>query len=430
MINLSFTLILLICMGVLPSTSVLAENASANKERKTRPTPALSQNFYKKLSLVQKLLDEEKFTEAVTALEKLQQRKINSYEAAMTYSMLGFSFFQLNRVNDSIVAYEELIKQANIPLALETRTLYMLAQIQFSESNYEKSIAMMQRWLSLVEQPSADGYALIGQAYYQLERHESCLEYMDKAVKLTEKKGLKIRENWLLVQQSSLLELERPKERVLVLEKLVGLFPKTPYLLNLAGAYGSLEREKAQLSTLEVVYRRGELEKGNQLLHLSQLLFHQRVPIKAAQVLEKGMSAGLIEENEKNLQRLATYYRAAKEFKKSLPKLEAASKLSDNGKIDVQLANSYYHLGEWQKAIASVDRAIKKGGEIRSGSALLLKGQAGLKVKDFDLAIDAFGEAVKAVDPKETRHEDKINMANQWLAYAKKAKQRHIALTQ
>lgn len=433
MINLSLTLIMLVFMGILPSTSVLADNGEkagqqSSEKRETRPTPALSQKFYKRLSQVQKLLDEENFTEAVSTLEKLQQRKLNSYEAAMTYNMLGFSLFQLNRIGDSVNAYKKLLEQPNIPLALETRTLYMLAQIQFSEAAYQESIGLMKRWLNLVEQPSADGYALIGQSYYQLEKHEDCLEYMGKAVALTESKGRRVNENWLLVQQSSLLELERHKDRTKVLETLVTLYPKTPYLLNLAGAYGQLEQISNQLSTLELVYRRGELTKGNQLLHLSQLLFYEQVPYKAAEVLDQAMTEEKVERNEKNLQRLATYYRAAKEFEKSLPKLEAASKLSKNGKIDVQLANSYYHLGHWHKAIASVDRAIKKGGDIRSGSALLLKGQAGLQVKEFDLAINAFSAAVEAMDPEGKRHKEKTTMATQWLAYAKKAKQRHLAL--
>ena len=404
--------------------------ALAAEERKaptnTRTTPALSQNFYKKLSQIQKLLDEEKYNEALEVLQKTLQRKLNSYEAAMTYNMQGFTHFQLNDVAAATVSYDNLLKQENLPLALETRTLFTMAQIQFSEENYQSALDYLFRWEKLVEVVSADAHALFAQTYYQLGNHEKSVEWIAKAVGLAEKKGKKPQENWLLVWQSSLLELNRPKQRVAIVEKLTAYYPKTQYLLNLAGAYGLLEQTKQQLSTLELVYRRGELTQEPHLLHLAQLLYHQQVPIKAAEVLSLGIERKQIERNEKNLQLLATFLRSAKEFKRSLPTLEAASELSKNGKIDMQLANSYYHIGEWEKAINSVDKALKKGGDVNKDSALLLKGQAGLKAKQFEIAIAAFDGALSAALESDSIHQEN---AGQWLAYAKRAKARHEALT-
>ena len=70
----------------------------------------------------------------------------------------------------AIEAYVAVLKQPNLPDGLRDSSLYALAQLYFIGEKYDKAIAVVQKWLAVVAEPSPEGYALLAQAYYQTQK--------------------------------------------------------------------------------------------------------------------------------------------------------------------------------------------------------------------------------------------------------------------
>ena len=140
------------------SEAVYAEE----KKRKTRRVPALREKTYKLLSEAQIMIDPESVpreegepapvpkgtpADAVRMLQKaLTQKGVNSYETAQIWNTLAFAYYTLEDTPRTMDAYEQILKQSPITLALELNALRALFQLHLSEGNYRRSIDFINRW--------------------------------------------------------------------------------------------------------------------------------------------------------------------------------------------------------------------------------------------------------------------------------------------
>ena len=72
-------------------------------------------------------------------------------------------------------AYEQILKQSPITLALELNALRALFQLHLSEGNYRRSIDFINRWQEVNITPDADVTHFKAIAYYQLEDNRESL---------------------------------------------------------------------------------------------------------------------------------------------------------------------------------------------------------------------------------------------------------------
>jgi len=71
--------------------------------------------------------------------------------------------------------------------------------------------------------------------------------------------------------------------------------------MHLAGMYTEKEWDDQALSAYYAIYAQGLLDKDSEIVMLSQRLLNAEVPFEAASVLEAGIDADIVEQNEKNL---------------------------------------------------------------------------------------------------------------------------------
>lgn len=236
------------------------------EETAARNTLAMSKNVYDKLMQAQELIRAKKYDEGLATLRELEREKtLTPYEKAQLYNSFAFAYVKLEKRQDAVRSYEEVLKQAGLPEALISHTLFTLAQIYFSTEEYRKS-----------------------------------LEPLLKAYKMIKDRGDQPKENLLLLMRANYHKLGDHGNMVNVLKKMVELYPKTEYSLALAGAYAELGRHDKQFSIMEMLYEQGDLVEGNQQINLASLYLLHDIPAKAVQVLEKGMSEGTIEKTTAN----------------------------------------------------------------------------------------------------------------------------------
>ena len=412
------------------------------EDRKTRRTPALSEKIYKVLGKAQEQADLNDYPAALQVLEdglgyKLQ--KLNSYERAQYHNFKGFLYYSQEKYNEALRSYEDVLRQENLPAAMEDTTVYTMAQLYFIKEDYKSSIKMMLRWLEYQPSPTAQPLVLLGQAYYSLGTVDGISEaqaavefkkgipYILDAIELYKASDKQPKENWYLLLRVMYFEMKENQKVVDILELLVNKWPKKEYWLQLAGMYGEMGSdaksekvrealEKKQLATYEAAYRQGFLAKGSELVNMSQLYMYHEAPYWASVVLEKGMKAGTIEKDKKNYENLAQARINAQDMRQSLKPLRTAAELSKNGELYKKLGQVYMQLDDYKNAAKFLGFALKKGGLKRRDSVAVYQGMCYFNLGQLDKARKSFEIAVK---DKRSRKQ-----ARKWISYLSREKKR------
>lgn len=413
---LTFVITPVFVVSTIPAVSA-QDSSDSGEKRKTRKTPSMSEKVYNKLTEAQELIEAKDYVAGLAALSDLaSEPKLSNYEKAQLYNYFAYTYFTLERYEDAIASYEQVLAQPDLPEALETNSLYTLAQLYFIIEDYQKAVNIINRWFTVTEKPTENAYMLLGQGYYQLEQYENSLVPLKKAYAMVKGRGDIPKQNLLLLLRVDYYNLGDYENMLEILKELVELYPKVEYWLTMAGTYSELKRLDKQMSILEMMYEAGSLQRGNQQLNLANLYMLHEAPYKAAVLLEKGMGEGKIEENIRNLRLLSQAWLQAQENEKSLPPLIQAAKLTKDGELDMRLAQAYINLYRYDEAIKSLRTAFKKGGLKRPDQANIMLGLALFETQNFDDSLEAFRAASK---DKRSR-----KAAETWLGYVTSEKQR------
>ncbi|NIM69262.1 MAG: tetratricopeptide repeat protein [Xanthomonadales bacterium] len=391
--------------------------AQEDSKRKTKQTVAMSQQVYEKLTEVQELVEAKNYAGGHAAIRDLQQRKgLTPYEVAQIWNLTGYTYYLEERYQQAINAYRNVLRQEELPEALQQSTLKTLAQLQFTVENYQGALQTIRELMALVPEPSADIYMLLGQAYFQMGNYREALEPIRTAVEMYKQQGRTPRENWLLLLRVCYYELGDFPSMIGVLKELITHYPKDTYILTLAGVYSELGDTKKQLALVEVLYEKGHVRNSSHLVNLANLYLLHETPYKAAVLLEKEIADKRVEKNVRNLRLLSQAWYTAREDRKAIPPLREAAEMSDDGELFVRLAQSHLNLEQWDEAARAIQRGLRLGGIDRSDTANIMLGMALFNQKKLDLARAAFEKAMTDRRSRRT--------AQQWISYVDSEKRR------
>jgi tetratricopeptide (TPR) repeat protein len=415
-------LLILLCAVSLPvSGPAIAQSQSADGDTeqkvKTRRTPTMREAVYKKLSEAQVAAEEKRLADALELIRDIGKLKnLNSYELAQMHSFNAFIYYSQENYAQAIQSYNQVLAQENLPEALETSTLFTLAQLYMVQENYKSAVDYLNRWFAVATNPNASAYYLLATAYYQLEQYREALSPILRAIELGNANGGTARETWYVLLRGLYFELEDYQKFADVLVTMTQLFPKKEYWIQLSSAYGQLEQETKQLMVLEFVYRQGLFNRSQEYTNLTQLLMQAEIPYRASVVLEEGFAKGIVARDERNLRLLSQAYVMAQEDAKAIVPLEAAAKLSDDGELYYQLASSQLNLDMNKESAASAQLALDKGGLKRPDQVYILLGMSLYNQDRLEQAKTAFRNAQK--DKRSQK------MASQWLNFIGKEQER------
>ncbi|MFC4700390.1 tetratricopeptide repeat protein [Glaciecola siphonariae] len=404
-------------LGYVSSVNAQSETSAKLGDRATRRTPALRSKVYEQLARAQSAADAGNVDEAISILDEVNSKadSMNSYERAMMYNFYGFIYYNEERFDETIEAFKTAIEQQPIPVSFEQTTLFSLAQLSMMQGQYDKVVGYLERWEALNDgKIPPKNYILKSQALYQNKQYTQAASYIEQAIANHEEAGYLPDENWLTLQRAIYFELKQPEKVKDIIVKLIRLYDEPKYWIQLAGMYGELEREEEQLATMEVAYQRGFITTASDTYNLAQLYYYHGVPYKGAKLMEDAIASGLLEANLRNLTFLGQSWQRAKEEKKAVPVMQRAAQMSDDGKIDAQLALLYFNLEQYDKAIASANIAIEKGNLDNPGNTHMVLGLALYNTRQFAMALD---ELAKAEGFASSR-----GAARQWTKYVENEK--------
>ncbi|MGV6850692.1 MAG: hypothetical protein ACWA5R_00755, partial [bacterium] len=101
---------------------VSAADKKNDKKSKTKATVAMRQVVYEALQKAQEQLNAKDYAGALASVEKIRAgkkgKKLSSYERAQTWNLQAYLYYLQEKYKDSINAYENVLKQPDLPEAL------------------------------------------------------------------------------------------------------------------------------------------------------------------------------------------------------------------------------------------------------------------------------------------------------------------------
>jgi tetratricopeptide (TPR) repeat protein len=382
------------------------------EERETRKTPALRNSVYEKLAEAQEAAEAKDLATAEQVLQDMindRRNELNSYELANVYNLYAFIHYSREDYAKALEAYENVVRQPDIPLAMEINTRYTVAQLHFVQENWREGIDALLKWFDMSESAPANAYVLLAQGYYQLEDFPKALENVEIAIQMNREKDKTPKEQWYNLARFLYTEKGDVDSALATLEELLTHYPKKDYWMQLSFMYSEKNNEVRQLGSMETAYVQDLLEKDGEFRNLASLYLSQGVPYKAGKVLEDGFAEDVVEDTSKNYELMAGSWRQAQEIDKAIPAMETAAQKSDDGELYAQLGSVYLDGDEFEKAIEAINSGLQRGGLKRPDTARLVLGMAHFNLEQYDRAREAFRAA--------GRDERSEQYARQWIQY-------------
>ncbi|MDG1122071.1 MAG: hypothetical protein P8J70_10130 [Glaciecola sp.] len=414
--------VLLLCFftGILASDAHAVQSVTKASDKKTREVPALRGKVYEQLARAQSFADNNQAQEAFAILNAVEDKKnsMNSYEIAMLYNFYGFIYYNLEQPDKALDAFKQVIAQPGIPESFEQSTLFTLAQLSMMQSEYQAAIDYLTRWegINAGKVPPKNIF-IKAQAYYQNKQFELAGQYVTQAVKLKEAEGMIPDEGWLILQRAIFYELKQPEKVKDVLVKMVKLFNKPKYWIQLGGMYGELGLEKQQLAVMESALQQGFITNASDVFNMAQLYYYHQAPIKCAELMQQSLANGVLQESLRNLKFLGLCYQSAQENDKAVPVMQAAAALSSDGELYAKLAQLLLHIEDFDAAISNAQLALDKGAVQDAGTVHIILGMAYYNKREFERSLD---HLAKAEEFSSTR-----KMALQWQQFIDGEKRRY-----
>ncbi|WP_415910419.1 tetratricopeptide repeat protein [Oleiharenicola sp. Vm1] len=349
-----------------------------------------------------------------------------SFDAAVLLQVKAQTYLQKSDFINAIAPLEQALQlsDSHTPAYFEDRTttefLFFLAQLYFQEAAnsknastvagfYDKADAYMARWMKLNKKPNPDAllfYAsLIFNRAAQDQDHpdvaavKRALEIVDKAMRMSTHP----KDNLYLLKLVCLQHLNRNAEAVELLELLVKQHPDNKnYWQQLAALYLGQQQDIRAILAFERAQANGFMNSPKDNFNLVGIHFNIGQYERAAELLEKGLHNGSIENEEKNWELLAYSYQQLNRDFKAIDTLKEATKVfpKSNGQLEYLIAQNYYTMEKLDEALPYLQASVKKGGGNKPHSTYLFLAFIAYELKKFDIALDGANRAIATPEGK------------------------------
>lgn len=349
-----------------------------------------------------------------------------SFDAAVLLQVKAQTLLQKSDFVHAIEPLEDALKlsDTHTPPYFEDRTtqefLFFLAQLYFQEaansknqsivgSYYDKADAYMARWMKLNKKPNPDAllfYASLifnraaqDQDHPDIDAVKRALEIVDKAMRMSSHP----KDNLYLLKLVCLQHLNRNAEATELLELLVKQKPDNKnYWQQLAALYLGQQQDIRAILAFERAQSNGFMNTPKDNFNLVGIHFNIGQYERAAELLEKGLHNGSIDNEEKNWELLAYSYQQLNRDFKAIDTLKEATKVfpKSNGQLEYLIAQNYYTMEKLEDALPFLQASVKKGGGNKPHSTYLFLAFIAYELKKFDIALDAANRAIATPEGK------------------------------
>jgi tetratricopeptide (TPR) repeat protein len=288
---------------------------------------------------------------------------------------------------------------------------FMLAQFYLADEQYQLSLDTIASWRAEGKKETADSYAAEGSAYYRLQKYPEAIAAIKKAQSLTDKPN----DSWNQVLMASYAESGQADQAADLAQKQLSANPNDATALNNAVAVLMQSQKYPEaIALMEQARAQGALKTEKDYVNLAKLYLvvgqgssdPKPNALKATQVLDEGVSKGLVQQNVDNLKLIGDANYIAEQPTQAIDAYRKAIPLAPDGQPAISAGQLLLSEGKFSDAKSLIQQGIAKGVQ-HKGRAYMLLAEANRGLKDKPGAIAAMKQA--AQDP------ETADSANKWL---------------
>jgi len=382
------------------------------------PIKGLDERTHKRLTKAQEKMAEGNYPEGIEMLKKLEAKAKDDYLRATLNIQLAYAYAQQGKQQESYPFFKKALKYGatSLPHQRVQSLRINVAGFMYSNGDKKGAVKLMEEWINNSNVDDAQAYYLLGAFYADEEvgrmKDAVCPAYF------AAKTEVKPKQSYFQLLLALHWELKDVPGSATMLKALVEYFPEeNRFWRQLSQVYLQLDRVKDSLAVMEMFYLRGKFDTENDYKLLSSLFSYEDVPYRSALILEEGLKKGVVKSEDKNWRNVAQNYHVSNELSRAINAYGRSAEIADDGRDYLKQAELYSDKEEWQAAVRSFDKALKKGGLDDVGRAYLRKGVALISMGRCDSAFKALDQASK--------YKKYRKQSNSWADYAKDRKRRN-----
>jgi Tfp pilus assembly protein PilF len=280
--------------------------------------------------------------------------------------------------------------------------MYMLAQFQMADEQYQPALDTIAKWRAEGKKETADSYALEGNAEYRLGKYPEAIASINKAKSLTDKP----QPTWDQILMASYAESGQDEKAAELAKSQLSSNPSDPNALNNAVAVlMQAHKYPEAIQMMEKARAEGKLSKDTQYVNLAKLYLvtgqESADPApnatKAQQVLEEGMSKGVVKPDAETDVLLGQSAEIANNIDKAIGYYNKAQPIATDGEAALRAGRLLLSENKYSQAKGLIQQAIDKGVK-HKGTAYMLLAESERGLKNKPAAIAAMKKA--AQDPE------------------------------
>jgi hypothetical protein len=366
----------LVCFCLSPQAAF-----SADKDKGQQ----ISRVIAKEMTAAQKALQANQWAEALKNLDAAETKPgLTPFDLKTIYYFKGFANIKLSNLKVAQAAFEKSLATGAASAEDKTSMTRTLFGIAASTNQYQKTIDYGKE-MAEAGAATSNELAIIAQSYYQLKDCKNSGVWVDKAVAASRKAGEAPKENLFLFKLQCASDAGDNAAMIPILNELIRLGNKSRDWNTLLRIERQDERDDHNLLMIyRLMYDTSAMTVGTDYIEMAQLLGDAALPAEAQAVLEKAMSGGLINDQQKErTTRLLNSFKTRSEAdKKGLAQLDAEATKNPAGELDIKLGEVYFGTGDYQKAVTAINRGIEKGKIKRPDEAYVYLGRAQAALKN------------------------------------------------
>ena len=410
-------------LGVV-SSPVLARKSDDAKPKKevlypntTRAEPKLdltSEKDQKNLNEGLDAVNEGDKAKAEQLLQPIIDGSKSKYAQALALQGMASLQYNDNDYKGAIASLQRSLALGVMPNDTYFQLMYMLAQFQMADEQYQPALDTIAKWRAEGKKETADSYALEGNAEYRLGKYPEAIASINKAKSLTDK----AEPSWDQILMASYAESGQDEKAAELAKNQLNSNPGDPNALNNAVAVlMQAHKYPEAIQMMEKARAAGTLTKDSQYVNLAKLYLitgqesADPAPnaIKAGQVLEEGMSKGVLKPDAETYVLLGQSAEIANNIDKAIGYYNKAQPIATDGEAALRAGRLLLSENKYSQAKGQIQQAIDKGVK-HKGTAYMLLAESERGLKNKPAAIAAMKKA--AQDPETAAK------ANDWLKKA------------
>jgi tetratricopeptide (TPR) repeat protein len=289
--------------------------------------------------------------------EVVSNPKASAYEHALAARIAGVTL--LNTDNDKAKAYlERAIAFDGLSNNEHYESMNLVAQMDLVDKQYDKSLAMVDRYLSETKAQDPESLVVKGNDLYRLKRYPEAIATLKSAIDQSQEP----KQEWLNLLMASYFDSGQPQQATKIAEELIAKHPDDKAMqLNLAASYMQAGQEDKATALLEKLRAGGGLSQPEDYRNLYAMYLNHDKNKEGIAVIQEGLQKGALKEDYDTLNALAQAYWFSGQSDQAIATFRKAAPLAPDGETYLNLARALLNEGQMAAARQAAQQALDKG---------------------------------------------------------------------